>query len=453
RLSQADSLTLDQFLDQVRKGNQAYRAQAQSSAGALERSGEGRLLLSPTLFANVQLAEDAKLPTLPFFSYDSITANSYSLGLSQTTTFGLTARVSYNAAYTNYNGGSFAGFRFHDAAPRIELTQSLWANGFGAGTRASVEAAEAQALAQHFGQRFESRLSLAEAESAYWRLATARQLVDVAERTLKRAEKIAEWSSRRARLQLADRADALQSQAALESSRLSFQSARDEAEVAARALNLARGVDSSEVAEELLALEPDQIEKIEAPRRVDARDDVKAASEQARAASAAAESGLQRDQPTLDLFASYAMNGRAAGISDAFSDSWSSGRPTAAVGLRFQAPLAFGTASDARAGWRKEQIAAEELHARRRFEEQTGWKDLSTRLEQSRRRFALAREVERAQGRKVEAERSRLERGRSTTYQVLLFEQDYSQAQLARIRAQSEVLALVAQMKLYGDRS
>jgi outer membrane protein TolC len=62
----------------------------------------------------------------------------------------------------------------------------------------------------------------------------------------------------------------------------------------------------------------------------------------------------------------------------------------------------------------------------------------------------LYERLEKTQLNKLEHERIRRSQGRTTTQQVLNFELDYEQAQLSRLRAMSEMLQLIAQMKLYG---
>ena len=59
--------------------------------------------------------------------------------------------------------------------------------------------------------------------------------------------------------------------------------------------------------------------------------------------------------------------------------------------------------------------------------------------------------MEKLQKEKMLNEQDRLKRGRSTTYQTLVFEQDYAQAQALRIRVQTEILAYHNQLKLYGS--
>ena len=61
----------------------------------------------------------------------------------------------------------------------------------------------------------------------------------------------------------------------------------------------------------------------------------------------------------------------------------------------------------------------------------------------------LAQSIEAVQKAKLENERYRLKQGRTSTYQVLLFEQDYSNSQLATIQIADKMLEAVADQKLY----
>ncbi|HAN03948.1 MAG TPA: TolC family protein, partial [Elusimicrobia bacterium] len=61
----------------------------------------------------------------------------------------------------------------------------------------------------------------------------------------------------------------------------------------------------------------------------------------------------------------------------------------------------------------------------------------------------LSYTIEEAQRAKLEYEKQRLKEGRTTTYQVLTFEQDYTNAQYTRVSAAAQVLSTLANLKLY----
>lgn len=455
----ATKLTLDEYLSQVKSKLPGYRGAQESAAGASERSGEGLLLTTPTFFFNGQWVSDAKLPAIPVFNYEKVNSNSYSLGIAQQTRFGLQGRLSYNIGYLSYvnptlaTGAAAPIAPYHDTRPALELTQSLWNNGFGAGTRAQQEASEAQALAQSNSSGFQAQSTLAQAEGAYWRLALARRSVVISREALSRAQRIEEWSARRARLHLGDLSDALQARAALQLRQLELENAVNEERSASRAFEHFRN-DGAAVEPEAVAdaLEDFDIKRVSIPEargRAPERMDLKAAEQLERATRANAEAARSRDLPTLELFGSYALNGRKGPFGESLSDPFSAGRPTTAVGVRFSAPLDLGLLKDVRGGWAREQAGAELAYQQKRLDLAFEWKELERRMSEARTRLKLAEELESTQERKLMHERDRFNSGRTTTYQVLVFEQDYAQAQLSRLRAQADVLSLAAQMKLF----
>jgi len=389
-----EALSLDTFLSQVKDKNDAIQGARHASAGALERSADADLVFSPTLTGDVQMVDDKK-PSLFLPAIKETVNNTYSLGVSKLfKATGTQARFAYNLSYQQFVGLNNG---FNIASPTLELRQPLWRGFFGTEARAGAQQLEADARARHFEASFQMKLGLADAEQTYWRLALARQAVKVQKEAVERAEKISNYNSRRAQLQLVDRSDALQAFAALESRRLDLQSAIDEERSARVAFNSARGRDGEDVPESLAAIDRDLVEKLEAPVRAELRDDVRAAQERERQASALATLGAERSKPTFEVFGSYALNGQKVTLNDALSNSFSNSIPTRVIGLKMAIPLDLGSASDARAGYRKEQVAAD-LNARRKlYEQDREWLDLSLSVTLAKRRYTLGRAIESAQ--------------------------------------------------------
>ena len=64
-------------------------------------------------------------------------------------------------------------------------------------------------------------------------------------------------------------------------------------------------------------------------------------------------------------------------------------------------------------------------------------------------KLRLEFEIENAQKLKIENERSLLEQGRTTTYQILLFEQEYFRSQIKSLEIARQLLSLNAEAKSY----
>lgn len=442
-------LGLEQFLEQVRSGNQNYKASSMRKEGAELREGEFKLLTRPNLIASVNHS-DSKAETGSPILGDQSKSTSYSLGVQQQTDFGLAAALTYNVATQSSNSTFIQPNEFTTAGPVLQLTQSLWRNWGGSEVEATQDLTEASALASKYGQSFQQTQIQAQAESAYWQLALAREAVSAAKETLALTERSQKWSTQRQRLGLADRADVLNSQAALLARRLEVQVATDQEKTASRNFNTLRGVNEEVVNEQLSPLEPAMIEKLSIPQRAEMRDDVKAAEQQKRIAEAQAFLSKARNTPTLNLVGQLGLNGRDTAAGTAVSEASSFDNRNFAVGIQLNMPLDIGTQSDVRSGYQREAEAADVAYQRLAFENERLWKDLTTLFRDALGRYRLASEMEKAQREKVDYERVRHSRGRTTLMNVILFETDYANAQLARIRAQADVLNTYAQLKTFG---
>jgi outer membrane protein TolC len=439
----APALTMDAYLSQVDSRSRDLQAAREASEGASLRSSESKLVTSPLFSAEAQWINDQKTNSLFPAAYREVNSKLYSIGLSQQTSFGLKGKLSYTLTNYEYVGNQPP---FWEGLPRLELSQSLLRNGFGSETRAQMELLEAGALATKYSESYRAKAIRAEAEGAYVRLATARELRDVLTRSLQRADQILGWNNRRFRMNLGESSDLYQAQANLESVKLQLQQAIDSERTASRDFNRLRNVDADEVPETV-----DLPEQASVPQlaRGQYRDDVRAAIENTRVAAANAALGGERNRSELEIFGSYALNSRESSAKRAIDESIGSDIPTRAIGVRFQTPLAFGTKSDVSKGYAKEKIAAETLRDQKVFEQDIEWKNLVLKLDEAKKRYEISKRLVDVQRKKAETERTRLQRGRTTTYQTLLFDQDLNLAEAGRIQTKGEILQILAQMRTY----
>jgi outer membrane protein TolC len=123
------------------------------------------------------------------------------------------------------------------------------------------------------------------------------------------------------------------------------------------------------------------------------------------------------------------------------------------VGLGLNAPLDFWNLKSIHDGAQASQRAAEMEYQRKVFDQEREWADLSNQFQSKKEELQLAREVEKVQREKLAYEQDRLKKGRTTTFQVLIFEQDFATARLNLILSETQLLNLRAQMKTFGDSS
>ena len=448
------SLTLNEYLGQVEESSLAYRQGRARADGAGLIAREADLLTSPYFFAQARQSFDTTLPAPPQSrSYDEKNVGMYSAGLTQTFNFGLEAKLAYTLTKTKFQNSNFAAgveTDYWDATPNVELKMPLWGNGLGRTVKARAEILRNQNLADQYGALANSQNLLINAEVAYWQLSTAQERVAIQEQALGAGQNIYNFVSKQKQKNLGDRSDVLQASALIESYKLQLQQARNDIDRAKRAFNKFLNQESTTAIPKLDMVDYASLQNIAIPEnRPGERLDVLAARAQTALAKANSELIVERNKPTLDVVGGYALQGRGVESSRAIKNGSKNDYDSGYVGVMFNMPLNFSAVKDANAGALRLRDSAALNEQSITYSQDQDWYDLKQRLSESKATLKIARSMENAQKAKLENERTRLRQWRTTTYQVLLFEQDYSNAQAARILSATQILALESQMKLF----
>ncbi len=439
-------LSLGEFLKHVQDGNEAFIAAEKMRAAALDAATESSLAFKPQFFANASFSSDAK-PS-PFFPYDRVETTNLGVGIQNQFEFGLQTKFTYGFSDFNYVG---IAPKYFEGRPQLEASLPLLKNAFGREARLTALAGEKGGLAKSAAQDAARRQVLLEAEAAYWRLTLSREAEKISKASLDRAQAMYDWTSRRVKLSLSDKAEGLQATAQLKARKLDYRLAQDETRTASLAFNSARGRTGDVVTENLPKLTSQLVSGWKSPERQTNRPDVDLALLQAEAAKASAMASAERSRSQLELFGLYAFNSPQRGSeSEAFADSWNGNRPTSTIGVRLNIPLDRSTTERVQAAWAAEASAQQAVASRKIFEQERDWNDAVARFELAKEKVKLYEDLELAQKEKLDYEKSRQQRGRSTVAQVILFEGEYDQTAFARVRALAELLNLNAQLKLYS---
>ena len=447
-------LSLQDYQSLVKAKNYSFIGSGQQKAGAQGRRREADLVFSPTLFSSAQAESDKKTQVMPgvpnLVNYNELDTENYSVGVSQSFRTGTKAKLYYSLDHYNYHYSSQPDFAYYEGSPVLELTQPLWQNARGAADRAGEESVRAQAESDVWSAEHELRGLLAKAERAYWGLAVARELVSVRAKAQDEAQAIYDYLEKRTKMNLSDKSDLLQATASLGTARLNLRTARYDEASAERTFRACANMAADEVVPELTALDWEKVRDIPEPGGIlEGRADVKAAEASARATAADARGQAEKDKPALDMKVSYALNGHDSDFRAGTADSFGWSKPTMLAGLSFSIPFDYAAAKAAGAGALKKEKAAALLYQQKLLDQESERRDLVAKLGDARERLRLSYAIEEAQRVKMEHEKSRLKEGRTTTYQVLTFEQDYTNAQYGRVSAAEEVLATMADLKLY----
>jgi outer membrane protein TolC len=445
------AFSLPAYLQEVQAKNGTYLGAVEKREGSIGVGREADLVFSPSFFTNVQAENDQEQTYGALFSKTE--TQNYSSGISETSPYGLQTKLYYDFDNNKYYASGQAN-EYYDASPILELSLPILKNGFGRSDRATQEATRAQAESDAWSSENDRKMLLSNAEIAYWQLVVDRELVDIQRKGLEASQAIYDYDNKLAGMNLTDKADVLQAKANLESKKLDLKSAQDNESIALRSFNAYRNVSAKERPLVLPAIDYDRIREIALPEEHATRADVRSAEADARVAAANARIKEEDNKPSLNLYVDYELNGEAAGSSNsAFSNSFSSDKPTTTVGFKFSVPLDFFASSDVRAGARRKEQAAKLTYEQKLRDQESDWQTLVAKLKNARERLEMTFTIEAAQKQKLEYERDRLKRGRTTTYQILQFEQDYLSAESSRVNAAYDILNLCTQIVLYRDTS
>ncbi len=451
----AATLTLDEYLSQLETKNENFKSARLASQSAELRGGESGLAQAWSLNAAVEQRNDFRLPIGVAFQTKM---TNYSVGVSKLTSFGLMGKLNFTVTPISFENvpAAFSSFlpftSYFDTAATIELTQSLWKNGFGRSTRAQESVEESVVKAAHYRSSYLTRQIRAQAETAYWVASSYQEIVRIQQENKNRALKLVEWSKGRVQLDLADKADLLQAESVFRIREMELAQSLGDSKTANRNFNSLRGIDSEDIPETLQPVFIEKAEEIAPPERAEFRDDVRASMEEANAAYWNARLGSERNKPTFEVYVSHTLSGRDQALSNALTAIKQANYTLSVFGVRFMTPLEFGTLSDNNEGYARDSQAAELARSRKAFEQESDWKDLTRRMGESKEKLQLARQLEKAQEEKYRYEQLRLKNARSTLFQVLQFEQDYASAQLNRIQKETELRSVLTQLKTFGSK-
>lgn len=468
-VSSAALLKLNEYLESVSQNDPVSQSARLSKEGAEDRIVESNLIVLPQFFGSLSWLDDQRETNNPGFLGTRTKSRNFNLGFQETTPFGLAAKFSYDVSEIQIQGTTLLPTPSYTiASPSIEFTTSWWRNIFGSEIRAQQNAAEFGNQANAFAQEFRFKARNSEAEMSYWGLALAREGLEIAKENLERTSKIRAWAQRRAQLNLSDRSDSLQAEALYQLREIEWVQARNDEASARMRFNLVRGRAGDEVPETLEPLEVSanfsggNFQEKEAAMTtirsqgtsgsrtsIPGRLDVQAAEAKLVATEALIRQNEERITPTLEFFGKYGWNGYDAKATESKSEAWTSKHPYQLIGIRFVAPLAFGTRNSALNGyWKERQAAEKELHLQR-MTAKKDWEELTNKLNETKQKYFLAKQLENIQKEKLAHERVRLDRGRTTTFQWIQFEQDYATARLSRAKILFDLMSIQSQLRLF----
>ena len=447
------TLTVEQYMDEVKSHNPEARAAVDNIASFQLRDSEAEVPLMTEFYGQYNKRDDKKPTQVPFFMGNETQTEQWRAGFRKQSEYGLGADLYFNSQRTIIEGvdpHTFPVNNFMESSAVLALTQNLWRNGFGEGTRAQVDAKRAANDVSLLQAKFALKTLLLNAQNAYWSVVSYNQVVKLQTENVERAKKLRDYMANRTKMKLFDDTDSMQAQAAFETRELELQSSLDERATLIRQFNTLRGVDSNQIQSlEGLPAQAMLVDTGTSSGGHMTREDFEGLRAQAKAGVAQALYAKSQIQPQLDVNASIATNGRDGITPQAYDQTATNRYPTWSIGVNFSVPIDFGMISDLRGGYRKASAAADDLRSQAQFSEVRAWEDLVQQKKEAQGRFERSLSVEKIQTELVKREHTRLLNGRATTFEALNFEQTLALSQIQRVQSQLALLKIHNAIKTF----
>ncbi len=442
-------LSLKSYLNQVASEHQGIKASKQTQDGAAFTSKQSALYTSPTFFADGNLSTDGKPLGIPITGIPSFRTDTFGgdVGLKLKTDWGSQFTLKYMASGTNYTNLD----KYYETSPVFEFTKNLWKNADGQDIKVSQQTVVLTAATSLLSETSKIKNVLSDAELAYWRLQLANETVDANKRSLERAEKMLSWAANRANLQLSDNSDYYQAQSAVELRKIELQSSYDEQKLALRAFNILRNEPDNYAADTLTELEDSVLKDLDIPTQFKPKEDVKLLELSKKQSELKLMSTRQELTPSLDFTGKVILNQKEQNFDTAVYNSFSNHYGTYQVSLAFSMNLDVDSIQTVLKGHELQQSALDLAYNRKVIEQENDWNDLNQRLSDAKRKYKALKKLEDIQRNKWVYEMDRRQKGRTTTFQVLQFEQDYASAKLNTLKSLHDVLKIATQLRMYGS--
>ncbi|MDR1194844.1 MAG: TolC family protein [Endomicrobium sp.] len=446
----AQMLTMQQYLDLVAENNSELKS-VQANIDAIKgKLAEIERTYSFFLNAGVNYGDDQS--GRPFPTMERLTNFTTDVSVNKQFESGTQVSLGFQGAYTDNSPVSpSSNYEVTDLAPFVRLEQSLLKDWNGGATKASIAQARANANSALYLLEYKKQGILLNAKLAYWNLSYSRTVVDFRRSSLDRTRKILDWNNKRYNLDLAEKSDLLQSQAAFKTRELNLKLAYESEVKSSRDFNRLINVSDPRVNYhvETFISSGNNFEKDKKLEKSRLRADVLSSMEDVKSAVQAqivSQKGMGAD---LVFTGQFAMNGVNKDFPKASSDLGEMNKPSYSLGLRYTLPLDFSLRKTIDQGYKSAQIAAERVVENAQLQESNDWLQLVDNWNNAKSRFALTVEIRGIQQQRNSEEQELLKKGRSTTYLVLQSEQDLDDSYLDMLKTILELISIYEQAEAF----
>jgi len=406
------------------------------------RVAETDILYSQAVFDTIVFGsagyDENKFQQASVFSPDDSQTNVYSAGISKKLITGTEIEAGYSDTRSWSNSSFVSKNPAHESVYRIEATQPVGKNFFGYVDRGNLTLTRLAVKNADLGTKDSIESSIADVETAYWSLVYARAVSDISEEMLKKARVLHESNQRNFDIGLVEKAELLASQANLIMRKTGVLLARNDYRSAEEELKLVMNL-----REEVLFVPGDRLE-VQAPEAglaanleeaFEKRRDYAVGKRDVEIRKLDLKIKNNEKWPEIDLKASFAANGLDPKLEQAFRTMSSGENSEMYAGVEFSWPIENSAARSQakRAAFEKEKAIVLLKKTERSIITEVG--NAVRDVETYYTRAGNTAETACLQAEKLAEEEKRFRHGRSSTKNLIDYQQDLLNAEMDRARA------------------
>jgi outer membrane protein TolC len=446
------TLTIDGYLDMVAKNNSDLKSVQASIEAVKGKLSEIERVYGYSFSAGINYSDDKSgRPFNALIVSNEISGWNYDTSINKQFKTGTQLSLGVNGSYKTYNPTPGVRYDVNDIAPFARLQQSLLKDINGGSTKASIAKQKASAKSALYLLEYKKQKLLFDAKTAYWNLSYARTVLEFREISFDRKKRLLEWTEKRYKMDLTEKSDMLQSQAAVKSGELNLKLAYEDEARANRIFNLFLNIKDDKVRYEVEKFKDkgNSFKVNKALIKEGPRADILAALEDVNTALYDQEVSKKSRGADLVLEGKYSLDGVEQSSKGAFEHIKNGDSSSYSVGLRYILPLDFKLKKAIDKGYEAAKISAQTAAESACVKENNDWAQLLDNWNNGSIRLELAFEVEKIQKQRYEEEQNLLNRGRTTTYMVLQSEEDLDMATLNGFKSILELIQIDEQAKAY----
>ncbi|MFN7905903.1 MAG: TolC family protein [Pseudobdellovibrionaceae bacterium] len=452
--SQQPGMTLEQYLNKVKSTNQKIQALSLQVEAAEDRRVAGDFELAPIAGASYSYLSDQSQPQTVQGSTKVLNRTS-EIFVSKKFSSGTNAKVFAQGKDFEFVGAAPPLNKYATGSLGFALSQSLWKDFFGSGTRLRQDRESVVAKLETVQAEAELRQVMTDAEIAFWNYLYKLEEKKQRQESLERSSKILNWIKRREADGIADRSDRFNSEALVSTRQLLLLNADDDLKSAEQTmrdfLSLEQSAGLPLISGNIGISRPmkGQFSKSQKILRADAYLQLL----ESKSKKMISEEVMDGLRPDLSLQASYETNSFEENLTKATNKWTEADKPRSSVGVQFTYVFDTSVKGSRRSAANKEAMAAD-LKAKKLVRESaSAWEELVRKYDELSQKIVLAESIKDFQMKRAKEEQLKLTRGRSITNQVVSSEEDAANADLTVIQLKAEQRKLEAMTRNYFEVS